>query len=92
LAWSWREGEGGDDASKRGAAEEGNPQAEEGDEVGEVVMAMREQDETPEYEAKSHSPRFLKKAAQLATKRGKGKGRAKKAKGGRGKKRMSERE
>ena len=34
-------------------------------------MAMREQDETPQVEAKSHSHRFLKKAAQLAKKRGK---------------------
>ena len=29
-------------------------------------MAMREQDETPEYEARSHSAGFLKKAARLA--------------------------
>jgi hypothetical protein len=41
LAWSWREGEGRDDSSKRGADEEGNPQAEEGDEVGEVGMAEK---------------------------------------------------
>lgn len=34
--------------------------------------AMREQDETPEYEARSHSPAFLKKAARLASK-GRGK-------------------
>lgn len=28
--------------------------------------AMREHDETPAYEAKSHSPEFLKKAARMA--------------------------
>ena len=33
-------------------------------------MAMREQDETPAYEAKSHSPAFLKQAARLAKKKG----------------------
>jgi hypothetical protein len=31
--------------------------------------AMREQDETPRQEARSHSPEFLKKAARLAGKR-----------------------
>jgi len=30
---------------------------------------MREKDETPEIEARSHSARFLKKAARLAGKR-----------------------
>ena len=41
-------------------------------------MAMREKDETPEMESRSHSPAFLKKAARMAKgKRGKkrGKGR-----------------
>lgn len=35
---------------------------------------MREQNETPAYEARNHSAGFLKKAARLASKR-KGKGR-----------------
>ena len=46
-------------------------------------MAMEERDETPEYEARSHSAGFLKKAARLAgKKRGSGKmkkGRTKKS-------------
>ena len=42
---------------------------------------MREKDETPEYEARSHSAKFLKKAARMAGKRGK------KRKGGRKSKR-----
>lgn len=31
---------------------------------------MKEKDETPEYEAESHSPSFLKKAEHLAKKKG----------------------
>ena len=36
---------------------------------------MREKDETPAFEARSHSPRFLKEAARLANKKRKSKGR-----------------
>lgn len=40
-------------------------------------MSKREQDETPEYEARSHSARFLKKAARLAARKGKHRARRK---------------
>lgn len=42
---------------------------------------MREQDETPAYEAKSHSLRFLKTAAKLAAKKSKGKSKRKSYRG-----------
>lgn len=45
-------------------------------------MEMREQDEKPEDEARSHSTKFLKKAARLSTKKG-GKRGKKRGKGGR---------
>ncbi len=38
-----------------------------------MAKPMREQDETPELESKSHSRQFLMKAAKLAGKRGKAK-------------------
>jgi hypothetical protein len=38
-------------------------------------MAKREQDETPEYEARHHSKGFLKRAARLAPKKRAKKGR-----------------
>lgn len=42
-------------------------------------MEHEESKETPEYEAKSHSPKFLKKAARLSERKiGKGKKREKK--------------
>lgn len=34
---------------------------------------VEEKDETPEYEAKSHSPKFLKKAEKLSRKKKEGK-------------------
>lgn len=44
---------------------------------------MREKDETPALEARSHSVGFLKKAERLAEKRGKGKRRTKSRRRGR---------
>ena len=44
---------------------------------------MREDKETPEMEARSHSPRFLNKAARLAGKRKTGKRKTKKRKSNR---------
>lgn len=50
-----------------------------------MADAMREEDETPEYEARSHSSEFLKKAARLASKK-------RDKKRGKGKRKKSERE
>jgi len=35
-----------------------------------AMMGMREENETPGMEARSHSTRFLKKAARMSKKRG----------------------
>ncbi len=52
-------------------------------------MAKEESRETPQDEARSHSPRFLKKAARLATKRKTVKRKTKKRKARRGVKRSA---